>query len=119
MISLTPLDRTHLTRGERVRQMVRLLLTCGAGQAPDDVKRYLRLCSHAERLKQGGVAVRIRGTGSRWLLEIQGGKASRRRVQKQPRSGRAGVVYVRNIRPVPTLRPADTVGPDGFPELWW
>jgi hypothetical protein len=79
-ISLDPAALRQRNRGERIRCMVRLLLTYNTNHHLKDVWHYSRLCSCAETLiKQYGLAVRIRGKRNRWLIEIPGGRQAKRR----------------------------------------
>jgi hypothetical protein len=74
-ISLDPAALRQRNRGERIRCMVRLLLTYNTNHHLKDVWHYSRLCSCAETLiKQYGLAFRIRGKRNRWLIEIPGGR---------------------------------------------
>lgn len=74
LMTLAPAEPRQRGRGERVRHLMRLLLAYSGSHSFEDIGLYMRLCSHADSLKQRGFVVCIRGKRKRWLIEITGGK---------------------------------------------
>ena len=74
LMTLAPVEQKQRSRGERIRHMLRLLLAYSGSHSLADIGIYMRLCSHADALKQRGFVVRMRGKKKRWLIEITGGK---------------------------------------------
>lgn len=88
LMTLDPAEPRQRGRGERVRHLMRRLLACSGSHSFEDIGPYMRLCSHADALKQRGFVVRIRGKRKRWLIEITGGKRASPSSGTPPRTTR-------------------------------